>query len=117
MQNENSRLCVGLDPRADSVEEADALCRMLINATIEHAACYKPNSAFFEAFGGQGFSNLEKLIKYIHDLGSLVILDCKRGDIGSTADSYAKAAYNYLEADLRDFIAFSWIRLYKAVCQ
>jgi orotidine 5'-phosphate decarboxylase subfamily 2 len=83
-------------------EMADAaftFCKTLIDATSGHAACYKPNVAFFEAIGpDQGMNALRRVVAAIpSDIP--VILDAKRGDIGSTAAAYATASYDHLGAD------------------
>ncbi|HPD80995.1 MAG TPA: orotidine-5'-phosphate decarboxylase [Spirochaetales bacterium] len=92
-------LCVGLDPRG--ITDPDKLfswaCR-IIDATKAYTACYKPNSAFYEALGWEGMQVLEKIIAYIpHDIP--VILDVKRADIGPTAQAYADACFSVLKAD------------------
>ena len=85
----DSLLCVGLDPhkkelKEDSPFEALKFCKEIIDATHPYAACYKPNCAFFEAFGAAGISALIEVMRLIpRDIP--VILDCKRGDIDSTA--------------------------------
>ena len=102
----NSLLCVGLDPhRADleklgdvSANGAFTFCASLVDKTKHIAVSYKPNGAFFEAFGADGIAALEKLISYVPD-DIPVLLDIKRGDIGSTAVAYADAAYNSAKAD------------------
>ncbi|KAH8067171.1 orotidine 5'-phosphate decarboxylase [Aureococcus anophagefferens] len=92
-------LCVGLDPRASSAAEAEALCVSLIDATHDVACCFKPNAAFFEAHGSAGLEALKRVIAKVHAVGGLALLDCKRGDIGATAEAYAKACYDDLGAD------------------
>ena len=99
----NSLLCVGLDPHSellstDSPEGALSFCMEIIEATADLACAFKPNSAFFEAFGAEGMEALEKVIQAIPD-GIPVILDAKRGDIASTARAYAKAVFDVLRAD------------------
>ena len=74
-------------------------CLWLVDKTLPYAACYKPNAAFFEALGEAGHISLKKLIAAIQQRGVLVLLDIKRGDIGSTATAYAKAAYGDMGAD------------------
>ena len=70
----------------------------IILSTSSYAAAYKPNVAFFEAFGGPGFELLRKIIDTIpKDIP--VILDNKRGDIYTTAEAYAKSSYEVLAAD------------------
>ncbi|CAD7930554.1 unnamed protein product [Amoebophrya sp. A25] len=89
----DSLLCVGLDPHQaelenPSAEAAVAFCEKLIKNT-EHVACsYKPNAAFFEQFGSQGWAALEKVKAMIPE-DIPIIFDCKRGDIGSTSAAYA----------------------------
>jgi len=99
----DSLLCVGLDPHvaelsSPTVEAAREFCLRLVDATADLAAAYKPNMAFFEVFGADGFRLLEQLIEAI-PAGIPVILDAKRGDIASTAQAYARAAFNTLHAD------------------
>ncbi len=103
----NSRVCLGIDPRpyghpsthpdqfeGDSAQVAKAVVnyfREIIEATQDLVACYKPQSAFFEAMGIPGLVAMAQLIADIKSLGIPVILDAKRGDIGSTAEAYAGA--------------------------
>jgi len=96
-----SLLCVGLDPQLDGIAPADILPlnRKVIDATCEAACLYKPNAAFYEARGAEGMEALKATIDYIHDKGLPVLLDAKRGDISSTAEAYAKAVFDVLEAD------------------
>jgi uridine monophosphate synthetase len=106
----SSLLCVGLDPHLSDLEEpspASALdfCLTLVRATAPYAAAFKPNAAFFEVFGAAGWTALKQVIEAIDEeskrLGSRipVILDAKRGDIASTAEAYAKSAFETLGAD------------------
>ena len=102
-----SALCVGLDPVPERMPEGisqDAegvrrFCAAIVEATSQYAACYKPNSAFFEALGEAGYSILRETIAACHRREVPVILDAKRGDIGSTAQLYARAAFERLDAD------------------
>ncbi|MBM2850143.1 MAG: putative Orotidine-5-phosphate decarboxylase/orotate phosphoribosyltransferase, partial [Anaerolineales bacterium] len=105
----NSLLCVGLDPHpsdlpAPTAEAALDFCLRLVKETSRYAAAYKPNAAFFEMFGAEGWSALKLVIAAImeesHRTGSVipVILDAKRGDIASTAEAYAKSAFETLGA-------------------
>ena len=64
----------------------------IIEATKDVAVAYKPNAAFFEALGAKGAEALEKVVAAVPE-GILVLLDAKRGDIGSTAAAYATAAF------------------------
>ena len=99
-------LCVGLDPRSDRVPDRFrskenpilAWNRAIIEATVDVAAAYKPNSAFYEALGRSGWETLKATIEAIPD-GIPIILDAKRGDIGSTAEAYAAAIFDELGAD------------------
>lgn len=99
-------LCVGLDPRVDSSlddprKAAAAILeknRRLIDATAEYAACYKPNAAFYEAWGTAGYDALAATIEHIPE-GIPVLLDAKRGDIDTTAKAYAQSVFRWLGAD------------------
>lgn len=99
----DSLLCVGLDPHWDELPEpsaaaAKAFCLRLIEATAGEAAAFKPNSAFFEVYGAAGLQALQEVIAAVPE-GIPVVLDAKRGDIGSTARAYARAAFETLGAD------------------
>ena len=99
-------LCVGLDPVPGQMPEQFqgdpspllSFCREIINATTDAAAAYKPNLAFFEAFGADGWRQLQQTIQAI-PTDKIIIADAKRGDIGSTARWYATAIYDRLKAD------------------
>jgi len=95
-------LVVGLDPHVEDLPEPTAVaardhCLRLIEATAPVATAFKPNSAFFERFGAEGVGALAEVIAAI-PAGVPVILDVKRGDIGSTARAYAAAAFDALGA-------------------
>ena len=105
----SSLLCIGLDPHISDLEEPTAasaldFCLCIVKGTAPYAAAFKPNAAFFEFFGPEGWTALKQVIEAIkaesHRLGSMipVILDAKRGDIASTADAYAKSAFESLGA-------------------
>jgi len=99
----DSLLCVGLDPHPELLPEASAsaaaeFCLRLIEATADHVCAFKPNAAFFEAYGGAGWDALEQVIRAVPG-GIPVILDAKRGDIASTAKAYAQSAFTRLGAD------------------
>ncbi len=102
----NSLLCVGLDPRADRIPARfhgsptmlSDFCREVISATADQACVYKPNLAFFEASGSAGIAQLEQVMEIIPD-DIPVILDAKRGDIGSTAQMYAHFLFEHLGGD------------------
>lgn len=100
----DSLLCVGLDPHVKQLPEASAAAAEkhsldLITATKDYAACYKPNAAFFECFGEAGAAALKRVVKAARETGAPVLLDAKRGDIGTTSDAYAMSAFDELEAD------------------
>jgi orotidine-5'-phosphate decarboxylase len=102
-------LCVGLDPDIDKIpkfllEEDDPIfefCRQIIEATAPYCVAFKPNTAFFEAYGLSGITSMEKTIKYIKQEfpNHFLIADAKRGDIGNTSSMYAKAFFKRLHAD------------------
>ncbi len=93
-------LCVGLDPSpvtlsswglADSVEGLRTFSQRCVEAASETVACIKPQVAFFERFGSQGFAVLEETIRTARQSGLLVIADAKRSDISTTAAAYGAA--------------------------
>lgn len=95
-----SPFCLGIDPTPqllkawDLPHSAAGLAQMsetIISAADDLLAIVKPQIAFFERFGSQGIHVLEKLIDSFHERGTLVIVDGKRGDIGSTVEAYAQA--------------------------
>lgn len=89
----DSLLCVGLDPHGvASAKQALEVCKQLVDQTKEIALAYKPNMAFFEAWGSAGIAALEQLVEHI-PCDIPIILDAKRGDIGSTAKAYAASAF------------------------
>ena len=99
-------LCVGLDPVVErlpngverSVDGVVDFCRRIIDATLEHCVAYKPNLAFFECLGPEGFAAFAKTCDHIPD-SHFVIADAKRGDIGNTAARYAEAFYQRFSCD------------------
>ncbi|MBI5291935.1 MAG: orotidine-5'-phosphate decarboxylase [Chloroflexi bacterium] len=93
----DSLLCIGLDPRANSAAAAREACLRIIEATAQFAAAFKPNAAFFEALGPEGWSALREVIARVPP-GIPVILDAKRGDIADTAQAYARSAFDELGA-------------------
>lgn len=100
-------LCVGLDPdlarvRAflpDSERPILDFCRGIVDVTADIACAFKPQIAFFSACGAE--HDLEALVAYIHEAypGIPVLLDAKRGDIGSSAEQYAREAFERYDAD------------------
>ncbi|MGN2245897.1 orotidine-5'-phosphate decarboxylase [Frateuria sp. GZRR35] len=103
----NSLVCVGLDPEPakfpahlrDRPEAVYTFCRAIVDATADLVCAYKPQIAHFAALRAE--DALERLIAHIHDAhpGIPVILDAKRGDIGSTAQHYATEAFERYQAD------------------
>jgi len=106
-QRNNSLLCVGLDPdpakfpahlkgREDAILE---FCTAIVDATADFVCAFKPQIAYFAAHRAE--DQLEALIAHIHarHAGIPVILDAKRGDIGSTAEQYAVEAFGRFQAD------------------
>ncbi|MBI2378552.1 MAG: orotidine-5'-phosphate decarboxylase [Deltaproteobacteria bacterium] len=92
-----SALCVGVDPPFELGSDLEDWCKRLIDDTAEHAAAFKPNSAFFEARGGEGLEVLRRVIaKVPKDVP--VILDAKRGDIPDTNEGYVRMAFGTLGA-------------------
>jgi orotidine-5'-phosphate decarboxylase len=93
-------LCVGLDPHPGllkawdlpvDAQGAERLALATVEALADRVACFKPQSAFFEVWGAAGVHVLERVIAEAQSTGALVIVDAKRGDIGSTMTAYAEA--------------------------
>jgi orotidine-5'-phosphate decarboxylase len=93
-------LCAGIDPHPglltswgleDSVAGLESFALGAAEALAPLVAAVKPQSAFFERFGSRGIAVLERVIETCREAGALVVLDVKRGDIGSTAQAYAEA--------------------------
>ena len=100
-EKKGSLLCVGLDPELPEGASAAKLFdanRKIIEETAEFAACFKPNIAFYEAAGPAGLEALVRSLEHIPE-GIPVIIDAKRGDIGSTAEAYARSLFGYYGAD------------------
>ena len=106
----SSLLCVGLDPHISDLESPTAasalkFCLNLIKQTARYASAFKPNAAFFEIFGADGWTVLKQIVESVKEesykQGSRipVILDAKRGDISSTAEAYAQSAFESLGVD------------------
>ncbi|MEN6626460.1 MAG: orotidine-5'-phosphate decarboxylase [Candidatus Sumerlaeia bacterium] len=101
-----SSLCVGIDPDPRRIPKhlgsgPDAIyrwCAEIIEATADYAAAFKPNLAFFESIGIEGMNVLSQALAHVPK-GIPVILDAKRGDIGSTAEHYARAIFDTLNGD------------------
>ena len=110
VDDSSSLLCVGLDPHISDLPSPTAasardFCLNLVKQTSRYAAAFKPNAAFFEVFGAEGWTALKQVIEGINEesdrMGSRIpiILDAKRGDISSTAEAYARSAFESLGAD------------------
>ncbi len=115
-----SMICIGLDldrkrippDYASSIKGMYDFAVSIIEATSDIVAAYKPNLAFFEELGADGFSLLRKIIEKVPD-DTVVIADAKRGDIGNTAAHYASAIFEYLKADwvtLNPYMGYDSIR-------
>ncbi|HZX39026.1 MAG TPA: orotidine-5'-phosphate decarboxylase [Streptomyces sp.] len=98
-------LCVGIDPHAslltawglnDDIAGLERFTRTTVEALADRVAVLKPQSAFFERFGSRGIAVLEKAVDEARAAGALVLMDAKRGDIGSTMAAYAAT---YLDKD------------------
>ncbi len=109
INKKKSFLCVGLDVDLEKIpphllQEDDpvyAFAKAIIDATHDLCVAYKPNTAFFEAYGVKGWMALEKTINYINENypDHFTIADAKRGDIGNTSTRYAKAFFEDLNFD------------------
>ncbi len=103
----NSLLCVGLDPDvnkfpaelADQPDAIYAFCKAIVDATADLACSYKPQIAYFAALRAE--DQLEAICRYIRTTypNIPIILDAKRGDIGATAEQYAREAFERYDAD------------------
>jgi orotidine-5'-phosphate decarboxylase len=107
VEQTGSTLCVGLDPRIEQLPPEliaglrpgragrarayERFCAGVIDAVAGEAVAVKPQVAFFEALGGYGITALERVCELAREAGLLVIVDAKRGDIGSTSAAYAEA--------------------------
>ncbi|MFD9884344.1 orotidine-5'-phosphate decarboxylase [Streptomyces alboflavus] len=98
-------LCVGIDPHAsllaawglnDDIQGLESFTRTVVEALADQVAVFKPQSAFFERFGSRGVAVLERAVADLRAAGGLVVMDAKRGDIGSTMAAYAET---YLRKD------------------
>ena len=109
IRKKNSFLCIGLDVDLDKIpqyllkEEYPILAfnKAIIDATHHLCVAYKPNIAFYEAYGLKGWQALEKTIRYLNENHPEIftIADAKRGDIGNTSSRYAKAFFEDLAFD------------------
>ncbi len=109
IKEKKSFLCIGLDIDLNKIPEhikgkedpIFSFAKDIIDSTNKYAVAYKPNIAFFEAYGVLGWKSLEKIVKYINSNYPEIftIADAKRGDIGNTSNMYAKAFFENLEFD------------------
>ncbi|MEU4157027.1 orotidine-5'-phosphate decarboxylase [Actinoplanes sp. NPDC026670] len=113
---ERGPLCVGIDPHAsllarwglsDDISGLERFARTVVEALADRVAVLKPQSAFFERFGSRGVAVLESTIRQSREAGALVLLDVKRGDIGSTMAAYADAYLNPASTLCADAITVS----------
>jgi orotidine-5'-phosphate decarboxylase len=109
IQKKRSFLCVGLDtdiqkiPRhlMDTSDPIFSFNKEIIDATAPYTVAYKPNLAFYESLGSQGWVSLEKTVMYVKSKHPeiFIIADAKRGDIGNTSSLYARAFFDRLDFD------------------
>ena len=110
IQREKSFLCVGLDTDVNKIpehlfDESDdpifAFNKTIIDATADLCVAYKPNLAFYESLGLEGWEILERTVEYIRENypDQFIIADAKRGDIGNTSAMYARTFFGNMEFD------------------
>jgi len=109
IRNKKSYLCVGLDSEYEKIpstllsanDPVFEFNRKIIEATFEYSVAYKPNLAFYEARGAEGWTSLDKTVRYVKEYHPdiFVIADAKRCDIGNTARMYAKAFFENMPFD------------------
>ena len=109
IKRKGSFLCVGLDTDIRKLpnhlkDHDDAIFefnRAIIDATAPYCVAYKPNLAFYESLGMEGWSALERTVKYIKTNypDQFIIADAKRGDIGNTSQLYARSFFEHLDVD------------------
>lgn len=109
IRDKSSFLCIGLDVDLDKIPShllntADPIFefnKQIIDATHDLSVAYKPNTAFYEAYGLDGWKSLEKTINYLNEKYPEIftIADAKRGDIGNTSTRYAKAFFENMNFD------------------
>src|SRR4051794_23993642 len=120
--DERSPLCLGIDPASGSLEQAglpdspegiDRFADALLDAALDSVAAVKPQMAYFERFGAAGLDALARVCRRTRDAGVPVIVDAKRGDIGSTMAGYGQAYFGPgapLEADAVTLTAYLGLR-------
>ena len=109
IRRKGSFLCVGLDPDIKKIPQhllneenpLFAFNQAIIDATAPYCVAYKPNLAFYESLGVEGWIALEKTIKHIKENhpDQFIIADAKRGDIGNTSQLYARSFFEHLDVD------------------
>ena len=109
IKKKKSFLCIGLDVDLEKIpshllnneDPIFAFNKAIIDATHDFCVAYKPNTAFYEAYGLKGWKSLEKTINYLNETYPEIftIADAKRGDIGNTSAMYAKAFFEDLAFD------------------
>lgn len=109
IKEKGSFLCVGLDTDIKKIPEhlqgeEDVIFKFnkaIIDATAPYCVAYKPNLAFYESLGVEGWIALERTIKYLkeHYPDQFIIADAKRGDIGNTSQMYARSFFEHLDVD------------------
>ena len=109
IKKKGSFLCVGLDTDIKKIpehllKEEDpifAFNKAIIDATAPYCVAYKPNTAFYESLGVDGWKALDRTVKYIRENypDQFIIADAKRGDIGNTSSLYARAFFENMDVD------------------
>lgn len=99
----HSLLCINLDPDVEKISNKSLFefNKTIIDQTIDFVCSYKPNSAFYEALGSEGIGQLKMTVDYIRQKNPElpIILDAKRGDIGSSNKGYISFVFDYLQVD------------------
>jgi orotidine-5'-phosphate decarboxylase len=101
IRQKESFLCVGLDTDPEKMPKGLTMLdfnKAIIDATRDLCVAYKPNIAFYECLGAEGWRVLEETVKYIGE-HHFIIADAKRGDIGNTSDYYAKTFFKQMACD------------------
>ena len=109
IKRKESFLCVGLDPDIKKIPQhllreenpLFAFNKAIIDATAPYCVAYKPNLAFYESLGVEGWIALERTVKYLKENhpDQFIIADAKRGDIGNTSMLYARSFFEHLDVD------------------
>ena len=108
IHDKKSLLCVGIDPVQErmparyqdcSTESLITFSQTIIETVSPYAVAIKPNIAYFEAFGSEGWNALPTIADIIKDHNLLSIADAKRGDIGNSSKQYAKAFFETMDFD------------------